>query len=139
MQDGKEESQRLMDSVLPFAEEMLTKHGEFFPYGGAITMNGDIVNVAADNGEEQPPSAELISMLQNSFKSAADNGTYRATAIVYDVRIQLSSGELSDALAIELDHQSGYSVIVYLPYSLEDGQVQYGQISASAGKGNVFH
>lgn len=43
MQEGKEESQRLMDSVLPFAEEMLTKHDEFFPYGGAITKNGDIV------------------------------------------------------------------------------------------------
>lgn len=139
MQEGKEESQQLMDALLPFAEEMLSKHGEFFPYGGAITKDGDIVNVAAGNGEEQPPSSELISMLHNAFKSAASNGNYRATALVYDVRIQLPSGEKSDALAIELDHRSGYSVIVCLPYSLEEGQIQYGQISASAGQGNVFH
>ncbi len=138
MQEGKEESQQLMNSALSFAEKMLTEYGEFLPYGEAITKDGDSVSVAVDNGEEYPASSELISMLQNAFKASANNGTYRATALVYDVRIQLPSGDKSNALAVELDHQSGYSVIVYLPYSLQDGQVQYGQISASAGKGNVF-
>ena len=139
MQDGKEESQILMDSVLPFAEKMLSEHGEFFPYGGAIDKGGEVVSVAAYDGNEQPPSSEVISMLQKAFQSAASNGEYRATALVYDVIIQLPSGDKSDSLAIELDHESGYSVVVYIPYTVEKGQIHYGQISASAGQGNVFY
>lgn len=37
VQGGKEESQELMDSVLPLAEKLLSEHCEFFPYDGAMT------------------------------------------------------------------------------------------------------
>ena len=138
MQEGKDESQELMDAVLPLAEKLLTEHGEFFPYGGAMTPEGQIVSVAAYDGEEHPPSSEVIDLLHQAFQSAAKNKEYKATALVYDVRVQLANGEPSDALAVELDHESGYSVVVLLPYALNDGQFQYGEISAQAGKGNVF-
>ncbi|MBB1364742.1 hypothetical protein H5125_21660 [Shewanella sp. SR44-4] len=138
VQEGKEESQELMDAVLPLAEKLLSEHGEFFPYGGAMTPDGKIVSVAAYDGDEHPPSLEVIEMLQKAFHTAAKNREYKATALVYDVRVQLANGEPSDALAIELDHESGYSIVVLLPYTLRNGHLQYGEISAQAGKGNVF-
>ena len=138
MQEGKEESQELMDAVLPLAEKLLAEHGEFFPYGGAMTFDDQIVSVAAYDGDENPPSSEVIDMLHQAFQSAAKNKEYKATALVYDVRVQLANGEPSDALAVELDHVSGYSIVVLLPYALIDGQLQYGEISAQAGEGNVF-
>lgn len=107
MQEGKKESQKLMDSVLPIAEKLLTEHGEFFPYGGAMTPEGNIVNVAAYDGDEHPPYLKVIDMLHKAFHTAAKNKEYKTTALVYDVRVQLANGEPSDALAIELDHESG--------------------------------
>lgn len=138
MQEGKEESQELMDAVLPLAEKLLSEHGEFFPYGGAMTPDGKIVSVAAYDGDEHPPSSEVISMFHKAFYTAAKNKEYKATALVYDVRVQLANGQPSDALTIELDHESGYSIVVLLPYTLSNGQLQYGEISAQAGEDNVF-
>jgi len=138
VQEGKEESQELMDAVLPLAEKLLTEHGEFFPYGGAMTPDGQIISVAAYDGNEHPPSSEVIDMLQKAFQTAAKNNEYKATALVYDVRVQLANGEPSDAIAIALDHESNYSIVVLMPYTLSEGQLQYGEISAQAGDGSVF-
>ena len=57
MEQGKAESQQLMDAVLSLAEQLLAQHGEFFPYGGAMTPSGEIVSVAAYDGDEHPPSS----------------------------------------------------------------------------------
>lgn len=139
MQEGKEESQQLMDAVLPLAEQLLNDHGEFFPYGGAMTSAGKIVSVAAYDGDEHPPSSEVISMLQKAFISAAESKEYKATALVYDVRVPLpDSSEKSDAIAINLDHESGYSVIVFLPYQLSGGELKFGNIFAQAGSNGIF-
>ena len=140
MNQGKEDSQVLMESVLPLAEKLLSEHGEFFPYGGAMKPSGEIVSVAAYDGDEHPPSAELIKLLQDSFKASAKNKEYKATAVVYDVRVQLpESGEKSDAIAIALDHETGYSVVVLIPYNISNDQISYGTIFAQAGKNNIFN
>jgi len=139
MAQGKAESQQLMDSVLPLAEQLLSQHGEFFPYGGAMTPSGEIVNVAAYDGDEHPPSSEVISMLQSAFKSAAKSGEYKATALVYDVRVPLpETGEKSDAIAIALDHAAGYSIVVFLPYQLTEQKLRFGSIFAQAGERGIF-
>ncbi|MCT8985930.1 hypothetical protein [Shewanella phaeophyticola] len=79
VQEGKDESQELMDATLLLAEKLLTEHGEFFPYGGAMTPEGKIVSVAAYDDDEHPPSAEVIDMLQKAFQTAAKNKEYKAT------------------------------------------------------------
>jgi hypothetical protein len=41
------ELDELLDTLLPFAQQMLQKHGEFFPFGAAMTSSGEIRHVGA--------------------------------------------------------------------------------------------
>lgn len=76
-----------MNEVLPFAQQMLERHGEFIPYGGAMKPNGEIVSVAGYDGDEYPPSQDIIDLLKDAFRAAGRSGEYKATAIVFDVRV----------------------------------------------------
>ncbi|HFQ5352222.1 TPA: hypothetical protein ACGUPP_004416 [Vibrio vulnificus] len=139
MGKGKEDAQHLFDSVLPFAEKMLAEYGEFYPYGAAMTLTGDVVDVSVFEGNEYPPSSEIIDLLNSAFLKATANREYRTTAVVYDVRIMLPSGQLSDAIAVNLDHISGYSIVVYLPYKKLNQAIEYGELSVQEGRGAIFN
>jgi len=39
------ECESLMSAVLPFAEQMLREHGEFFPYGVALKVDGQLASL----------------------------------------------------------------------------------------------
>jgi hypothetical protein len=58
-----------MSEFVPFAERMLRENGEFFPFGGALTVNGEVVSVAAYDGREQPPSDDVIALRRPSLKA----------------------------------------------------------------------
>ncbi|MBB5207869.1 hypothetical protein [Chiayiivirga flava] len=139
LSNAKTECENLMNTAVPFAEKMLAEHGEFFPYGQVLSPDGSIVAVAASTGSERPKSQTIIDLLKQGFAKGAKYGTYRATALVYDAKVSIpSSGEKSDAIAVELDHVERYSVVVYLPYSLHNGQITYGEVFAQRGSGKVF-
>lgn len=139
MSSPKAECDFLMNAVLPFAEERLLKHGEFFPYGGALRPNGEVVGVGVYDGREHPPSKDVILLLKEAFQQGAKSGEYSATALVYDVWVALpSSGNRSDAIAVSLNHQDNYSVIVMLPYEINNGQLQYGEVFAQKGEADIF-
>jgi len=100
---AKAECEELMNVLAPFAQQMLEKHSEFFPFGGTMKGNGEIAHVAGYDGREQPPSADIIKLLKDGFRSGARSGQYKATGLVYDVRVVLpSSGQKSDAIAVSL-------------------------------------
>jgi hypothetical protein len=40
----------LLNAALPFAKQQLTKHGEFFPYGVAMSHDGQIALIAGYTG-----------------------------------------------------------------------------------------
>jgi hypothetical protein len=139
MSNAKAESETLLNAALPFAEEMLHKHGEFFPYGYALNSNGEPVSVAAYDGREHPPSAELIRLLKQVLTEEAKTGKYKATALVYDVRVQLpSNGAKSDAIAVSLNHKDNYSVIVFFAYKLDGAKVVMGEVFAQQGESDIF-
>jgi hypothetical protein len=139
MSDAKGDCQALMNSVLPFAEQMLTNHGEFLPFGGAITPDGEIVSIGGDTGNERPKSADVIALLKGGLIDAARMGKYKATAIVYDVRVTVpSTREKSDAIAVALDHRDNYSVVVYFPYKIEGGKPILGAAFAQKGAADIF-
>jgi hypothetical protein len=85
-----------------------------------MNPDGEIVWEGASNGQERPRSQDLITLLREGHTKLAVNRLIRASAILYDVRI-VPPGCISkqDAIAIELDHEYGYSAIVYYPYRLD--------------------
>jgi hypothetical protein len=46
MEGASEEIQKLLNYLLPFAEERLTRDGEFYPYAAALDSAGTIEPVA---------------------------------------------------------------------------------------------
>jgi len=59
MNPAKTECEELMNALLLFEEQMLQKNIAFSPYSGAIKPNGEIINIAAYDGREQPRSQDF--------------------------------------------------------------------------------
>ena len=139
MSNPNADCETLMNSVLPFAKQMLTNHGEFIPFGGAMRATGEFVSVAGYTGEETPRSTDVIRLMKDGFIEAARQGQYKATAVVYDMRVKLpSTGDKSDAIAVSLNHRDSYSVIVILPYKIDSGKLMLGAAFAQKGEADIF-
>ena len=137
--NAKAECEHLLNAALPFALQMLERHGEFNPYGQTMRADGKVTAVAAHDEREHPPSADVIRMLKQTFTAEAKSGKVKATALVYDMRVQLpTTGAKSDAIAVALDHRDNYSVVVFLPYHIEGSKVVTGEMFAQKGDANIF-
>ena len=133
------ETEALMNALISFGEQMLERRGDFFPYGGAMKTNGEIISVVEYDGSDQPPSQNVIDQLRNNFSLAAKEGKYKATGIFFDVRIiPPYSAKKTDAIAVALDHKENYSIIVFLPYTLKNSKVEFGELFIKTGAHDIF-
>jgi hypothetical protein len=134
-QQAQDDLDGLLDASLPFAQEMLDKHGEFFPYALAVSASGETMQMAGDPGEgaSSPPSVAVLQTLVDGLRAVRD--TLRASAVVSDVRLSDS-----DAIRVELEHAEGEAIVVLLPYRrkrLRRG-IEYGETSASQGERQIW-
>ena len=132
-----------MNFGLPLVEELLKRHGEFLPFAAAMRPNGEIVCLGAYDGREVPSLAgsfaEIIRSLKDTLIAGAGRQEYMATALFYEVGFTLpSSSERRDAVAVSLNHRDGYSVIVLLPYTIEDAGIVYDVPHAQPGEVDIF-
>jgi hypothetical protein len=139
MTGPEHDAETLLHSVLDLAARMLCEYGEFYPYGGAMRMDGEILRIAAETGEERPPSQQLIALLKEGMRDGAGSGDFKATAIVFDVMVTPPEAEAkTDAIAVAIDHQDDYSVLVFLPYSIDEGDLLLGETFVQAGADDIF-
>ena len=139
----KADCEVVMNFGLPLVEELLKRHGEFLPFGAAMRPNGEIVCLGAYDGREVPSLAgsfgEIIRSVKDVLIDGARRQEYMATALFYEVGFTLpSSSERRDAVAVSLNHRDGYSVVVLLPYSIDDGSVVYDTPHAQPGEADIF-
>ncbi len=121
---AKDDAQALVDEFITFAEKLLREHGEFYPFGGHMKVDGRIVWEGASDKTEHPRSQPLIEILREAHRNRALNGEIRASCIVYDIlAIPPGKEEKQDAIAIEIDHRDSYSVFVVFPYTLTSNGV----------------
>jgi hypothetical protein len=139
MMSAKADCEALMNAALPFAMKMLREKGEFFPYGGVMRPSDDIVDVAGYDGREQPPSLDIIRLIKSAFVEGANDGSYKATALVYDVRVSMPDvSQTTDAIAVSLNHRDGYSVRVMFPYTISGMEVVFDESFAQTGEKDIF-
>jgi hypothetical protein len=139
MSDAQAEAEELVNAVLPHAEGMLIAHGQFFPFGGAVTLDGDIAQLAVGEEHREDSMEDVVEALKVKLRSGADTNTYRATALVFPIQAQLpDADDETEAVAIALDHQANYSVVLIIPYVLSDGAVEFGEAVAQQGEDDIF-
>jgi hypothetical protein len=137
---AKQESEALMNALLPLAEKTLGQYGEFYPYGGYMKPDGTIVEVGASDPDiDHPRSKDLIYILRSSLQDLAGRNECKAVAMVFDVAVKLpNSDRKSNAIQVSLEHSEGYSAEVFFPYQRVENQVVYGKTFAQRGKADVF-
>lgn len=107
-----EDLERLLDATFPFVEDLLKKHGEFFPLASAIDKSDSITHVGTYDGDEQPKSDKVIADLKVGLREAAKNGDYKAIAIFYDVRvIDPNTNQKTDAVAVFVENKKKHKSI----------------------------
>jgi hypothetical protein len=133
-QQAQEDLDALLELTLPFAQQQLAEHGEFFPFAAAVGADGTPRLIAADPGlGERPTSRDVLDQLVGGLREQA--GDIRAAALVADVRV----GE-SDAARVELEHRDGQAICVLLPYKrrrLRRG-VDYGELGAAPAQPRIW-
>jgi hypothetical protein len=131
---------QILNSLLPFADEILQKHGEFLPFGSTMNPDGEITMIAGFEGEAHPPSQAVIEFLTETFRAQAATGQLRAAGICCDVlTIPPGETEKCDALRASMEHQSGEAVEVFLPSKKTDeGGIQYGEMFAAQRIPEIF-
>ncbi|MDJ0663973.1 MAG: hypothetical protein QNJ75_05390 [Acidimicrobiia bacterium] len=133
-QQAQDDLDELLNASLPFAQKMLGKHGEFFPYAFVIGTDGEIRMVAGDpNLGEQPPSAAILASITEGLRSERD--TIRAAALVSDVRLVDT-----DAIRVETEHVEGQAIEALLPYKTSRLRrtVKYGSLMASQSDPQIW-
>ncbi|MFZ4878779.1 hypothetical protein ACL9RI_27155 [Janthinobacterium sp. Mn2066] len=136
---AQRDAEYLQEFVVPFARLQLERRGAFPPIGAALKSNDDFVLMPVHKTAVSMLPKELIELMQDALIQGAADGVYKTTALVYDATVPLpSSGKLSDAIAVALDHRDGYSVITFLPYELRGKQVHMGTPFTRQGTASVF-
>lgn len=136
--EARQDYNALLEMLMPFAEQMLKKHGEFFPFGAAVNTTGELLAAAGYDGTETPPSEDVIALLVQGFQNDARAGKIRASGICYDGRI-VEDGKKVDAVIISLEHVSGNATKTCVPYTKGlFGKYRFGELTAGLDDPKIF-
>jgi len=130
----------VLNALLPFAQQMLVKHGEFHPFGASMTVSGEVSLAAGMPETEKSESTTVIETLTFGFRQQATDGLIRAMGICFDSRVvPPGASEKVDAICSRLEHMNGESAEVFLTYKKGwFGRVKYGSLFASKGDSQIF-
>jgi hypothetical protein len=114
----RDELDEVLNALLPFAQEMLQKHGEFYPFAAAMTRECELASVAGDVGSEQPDPRELADFLFDALREMAQRGEIKASGVCVNVTVSgEAGGGVGDAIGVFLEHAEDEPVEVFLPYA----------------------
>jgi len=129
----------LIARLLEPVRKMLRESGGFLPFAAYLDTARRVRKFAAE-ADDETDQKKLTAFFEENMREFAEAKKAIATAIVCDVRAT-PPGERKarDCVAFSLDHVDDYSVIVLLPYSLDEkGHAVFGELFAIDGENRIF-
>jgi hypothetical protein len=112
-----------------------------------MNPDGEVKMEAIAQQDMPPDPAMLLDLLQQQLRERAKRGRLRAAASASNVTMRQTSNEgYSDAIMIDIEHESGYCVKAFVPYRMSGGQffgffpriVRFGAIRTQEGAARFF-
>ena len=129
--------ENLYGTLVTFAQDMLSEHGEFYPFCFTVSPDGSLAPLAIGDAGEHPSSAQVIEMLTGALRAKASAGEIIGAGLCYDVSIKPVDG-MTDAICIDIEVVDD-SFRVLVPYANGDsGDVEYGEPSAADKARSLF-
>jgi len=139
MNNAKDDAESILNVALPFAEELLVKYGEYYPFAYVMKMDGKIEGVAAYNEKEKPNSQDMINQLKKIIMTLAKENKIVASIIIYDGKITLPESQIKkDAIFASIDHKNDYSIVIIIPYAVENRKIMLDNALAQKGSSEIF-
>ena len=139
----RSDADRVLNAGISLALDKLVEQGEFYPFGVALTHEGQIAVLTTQETSVRPTSDAFLGALHDALSEGARSGSFKATAIVADFSFERprQSGEC-DAVRVSVESAAGEAVICYLPYTLVTPggtrDVRPGQPFAQRGECSIF-
>ena len=137
--DAQADLDALVNFLLPFAQETLGKHGEFFPFAAQMSVEGEITAIAIETeDEDQPDSDVVIGALGDVLRTHAADGEIRACGICSDTAVTLPEMGMTEAVRVSLEHAEAEPVDVYMPYQTDAAEYVFADLVAMQGVREIF-
>jgi hypothetical protein len=123
---------RLLDLLLPFAQQCLEQYGQFLPFGAHVDKDRKAQMSAAYTGEGPSSLRELMALMTAFFRKEAAEKKLRAAAMCFDVRRrETPESDPKDAICIQVDLVGGECGQLFMPYRIvSPGKIEYSEMSA---------
>jgi hypothetical protein len=137
------DADRVLNASISLALDKLVQQGEFYPFGVALTREGQIAVLTTQETAARPTSDAFLGALHDALSDGARSGSFKAAAIVADFSFERAreTGE-HDAIRVSVESASGEAVTCFLPYTLVTPggtrDVRPGQPFAQRGERRIF-
>ena len=143
MSSPRSDADRVLNAGIALALDKLVGQGEFYPFGVALTREGRIQVLTANDGGARPDSNSFMQALEDELAEGARSGSFVAAAIVADFSFERpAAGGERDAIRVALESSEGDAVTAYLPYVLVmpggTRDVRPGELFAQRGERTIF-
>jgi hypothetical protein len=144
---SRDDANELLNAAVNYARRMLRKYGEFGPFGFSLNQQRELVNETIPRKDLPPDPAMLLNLLLDQLAERSSQKEIIAAATAANVTLAKASNEgFSDALLVEIEHQNGYCIKAFVPYTIAGGQlrgllprvVRFGSVQVQNGAARLF-
>ncbi len=143
----RDDANELLNAAVNYARRMLRKYGEFGPFGFSLNEKRELINETVPRKDMPPDPSMLLELLHEQLAERSGKKEIIAAAMAANVTMKKTSAEgFSDALMVEIEHQSGYCIKAFVPYRIGGGQflgflpryIRFGAVQVQNGEARLF-
>ena len=144
---SRDDANELLNAAVQYAQRMLRKYAEFGPFAFSLDQKRELVNETMAVADMPADPVMLLELINNQLVERSSKNEIIAAATAANVTLNKVSDEgFSDALLVEIEHQSGYCIKAFVPYKMGGGQlhgllprvVRFGSIRVQNGAARFF-